>query len=85
MSAPTTERVAPRAAGFHTLRVADVERLTDDAVAVTFDVPDDLADDFAFRPASPSRCAWSPRPATSAGPTRSARPRAPRRGSGCAR
>ena len=49
MSAPTTERVAPRAAGFHTLRVADVERLTDDAVAVTFDVPDALGDDFAFR------------------------------------
>ena len=49
MSAPTTERVAPRAAGFHTLRVADVERLTDDAVAVTFEVPDALGDDFAFR------------------------------------
>jgi len=35
---------------FHPLRVAEVERLTDDAVAVTFDVPPDLADDFAFRP-----------------------------------
>ena len=33
---------------FHTLTVADVERLTDDAVAVTFEVPDDLADEFAF-------------------------------------
>ena len=35
---------------FHTLTVADVEELTDDAVAVTFDVPDDLADEFAFTP-----------------------------------
>jgi ring-1,2-phenylacetyl-CoA epoxidase subunit PaaE len=39
----------PRAAPvFHPLTVADVERLTDDAVAVTFDVPDDLADAYAF-------------------------------------
>jgi ring-1,2-phenylacetyl-CoA epoxidase subunit PaaE len=35
---------------FHTLRVADVDRLCDDAVAVTFDVPDDVAELFAFRP-----------------------------------
>jgi ring-1,2-phenylacetyl-CoA epoxidase subunit PaaE len=35
---------------FHPLRVAAVERLCDDAVAVTFDVPADLADRFAFRP-----------------------------------
>ncbi|MEO9323962.1 1,2-phenylacetyl-CoA epoxidase subunit PaaE [Nocardioides sp. C4-1] len=33
---------------FHPLTVADVERLTDDAVAVTFDVPDELRDVFAF-------------------------------------
>ena len=33
---------------FHTLTVADVERLTDDAVAVTFDVPAELADAYAF-------------------------------------
>ena len=38
------------AATFHTLTVADVEELTDDAVAVTFEVPDDLADEFAFVP-----------------------------------
>jgi ring-1,2-phenylacetyl-CoA epoxidase subunit PaaE len=36
--------------GFHTLRVADVERLCEDAVAVRFTVPDDLRADFAFRP-----------------------------------
>jgi len=35
---------------FHPLRVAAVERLCDDAVAVTFDVPGDLAARYAFRP-----------------------------------
>jgi ring-1,2-phenylacetyl-CoA epoxidase subunit PaaE len=35
---------------FHPLRVAEVERLTDDAVAVTFEVPADLADRYEFRP-----------------------------------
>ena len=35
---------------FHALRVADVERLCSDAVAVTFDVPDDLAGVYDFRP-----------------------------------
>jgi len=35
---------------FHPLRVAAVERLCADAVAVTFDVPDELADRYAFRP-----------------------------------
>lgn len=37
-------------AGFHSLRVAAVERLCDDAVAVTFDVPHDLRGAYAFRP-----------------------------------
>jgi ring-1,2-phenylacetyl-CoA epoxidase subunit PaaE len=36
--------------GFHTLTVADVARLTEDAVAVTFDVPEELAADYDFRP-----------------------------------
>jgi len=35
---------------FHPLRVAAVDRLCDDAVAVTFEVPDDLAGRYAFRP-----------------------------------
>ncbi len=35
---------------FHALKVAAVERLCDDAVAVTFDVPDDLRELYAFRP-----------------------------------
>jgi ring-1,2-phenylacetyl-CoA epoxidase subunit PaaE len=35
---------------FYPLRVAEVERLCDDAVAVTFEVPGDLAERYAFRP-----------------------------------
>ena len=35
---------------FHGLTVAEVEVLTDDAVAVTFEVPADLTEDFAFVP-----------------------------------
>jgi ring-1,2-phenylacetyl-CoA epoxidase subunit PaaE len=35
---------------FRELTVARVDRLCDDAVAVTFEVPDDLAADYAFRP-----------------------------------
>ncbi|WP_139977257.1 1,2-phenylacetyl-CoA epoxidase subunit PaaE [Nocardioides litoris] len=37
-------------ADFHALRVREVEPLTDDAAAVTFEVPDDLAAEFAFVP-----------------------------------
>ena len=33
---------------FHPLRVAAVDRLTDDAVGITFDVPADLREEFAF-------------------------------------
>lgn len=35
---------------FHPLRVSSVEPLTDDAVAITFEVPDDLADRFRYLP-----------------------------------
>ena len=35
---------------FHPLRVAEVQRLTDDAVAVTFDVPPELARLYEFKP-----------------------------------
>jgi ring-1,2-phenylacetyl-CoA epoxidase subunit PaaE len=34
---------------FHPLRVASVERLTDDAVAVTFDIPPELREEFRFQ------------------------------------
>jgi len=33
---------------FHTLKIADVRRETDDAVAITFSVPEDLKDKFRF-------------------------------------
>ncbi|AEW95434.1 MULTISPECIES: 2Fe-2S iron-sulfur cluster-binding protein [Streptomycetaceae] len=39
-----------RHAAFHPLRVHEVERLTDDAVAVTFDVPPELRAAYRFRP-----------------------------------
>ncbi len=41
---------ANRKKPFHTLTVADVESLCDDAVAVTFDVPGHLTDEFDFLP-----------------------------------
>lgn len=37
-------------ARFHPLTVSSVERLTDEAVAVTFEVPEDLVEEFAFEP-----------------------------------
>ncbi|NMO89060.1 2Fe-2S iron-sulfur cluster binding domain-containing protein [Actinomycetospora sp. TBRC 11914] len=49
--------------GFHRLRVADVRRLTPEAVAVTFDVPDELAATFAHRPGQHVTVrAWLDRP-----------------------
>ena len=44
----TEAAVLRRHAVFHPLRVAAVERLTDDAVTITFAVPDDLRDDYEF-------------------------------------
>jgi ring-1,2-phenylacetyl-CoA epoxidase subunit PaaE len=49
LPAPPTAR-SSRSAPFHTLRVASVEPLCDDAAAVTFDVPGDLADAYDFLP-----------------------------------
>ncbi|MFL6098890.1 MAG: 1,2-phenylacetyl-CoA epoxidase subunit PaaE [Actinomycetales bacterium] len=50
MTTETTETTAPGPARvrWHELTVASVQPLTEDAVAVTFDVPDDLAAEFAF-------------------------------------
>ncbi|MEV4611059.1 1,2-phenylacetyl-CoA epoxidase subunit PaaE [Kitasatospora sp. NPDC049258] len=42
--------MAVRRPTFHELRIAALEPLCEDAVAVTFTVPDALAEDFAFRP-----------------------------------
>ncbi|MFM9554492.1 1,2-phenylacetyl-CoA epoxidase subunit PaaE [Streptomyces caniscabiei] len=47
-SAPTSVR--RRRPAFHHLRVAAVQRLCEGAVALGFDVPDDLAEEFAFTP-----------------------------------
>jgi ring-1,2-phenylacetyl-CoA epoxidase subunit PaaE len=44
---PTTTRRRPV---FHTLRVAEVQPLCEDAAAVRFEVPDRLAAQFAYRP-----------------------------------
>jgi ring-1,2-phenylacetyl-CoA epoxidase subunit PaaE len=41
---------AARRASFRPLRVARVDRLTDDAAAVTFDVPADAAPEYVFQP-----------------------------------
>ncbi|WP_431923027.1 1,2-phenylacetyl-CoA epoxidase subunit PaaE [Amycolatopsis tucumanensis] len=46
MTASTKSRLR---GDFHTLTVAEVTPLCDDAVAVTFDVPEELADAYAFR------------------------------------
>jgi ring-1,2-phenylacetyl-CoA epoxidase subunit PaaE len=46
--APASPR--PGRSQFHQLAVALVDRLCDDAVAVTFDVPAELAETFRFRP-----------------------------------
>ncbi|WDZ86320.1 1,2-phenylacetyl-CoA epoxidase subunit PaaE [Micromonospora cathayae] len=45
----TITRPVRRRPVFHPLPVATVDRLTDDAVAVTFAVPEELRDTFAFR------------------------------------
>ncbi|EKX63456.1 1,2-phenylacetyl-CoA epoxidase subunit PaaE [Streptomyces ipomoeae] len=51
-AAPTPEvRPRPRRRpAFHRLRVADVQPLCEDAVAVGFEIPDELAEEFAFLP-----------------------------------
>lgn len=51
MTTDTAERAGRtgrRHGVFHPLRVAEVERLTDDAVAITFAVPPELREDYAF-------------------------------------
>jgi ring-1,2-phenylacetyl-CoA epoxidase subunit PaaE len=52
VTTPTDEApaAARHRARFHPLPVASVERLTDEAVAITFEVPDDLLDDYRFEP-----------------------------------
>ncbi|MDQ2757377.1 MAG: phenylacetate-CoA oxygenase/reductase subunit PaaK [Actinomycetota bacterium] len=47
---PLITKPARVRAAFHPLRVDDVERLTDDSVAVRFAVPRELWDDYGFEP-----------------------------------
>ncbi|HEV2344034.1 MAG TPA: 1,2-phenylacetyl-CoA epoxidase subunit PaaE [Actinocrinis sp.] len=53
-AAPADPAVSRRARhprpAFHALRVASVERLCEDAVAIAFEIPENLAEQFAFRP-----------------------------------
>ncbi|KRA28041.1 MULTISPECIES: fatty acid desaturase [unclassified Nocardioides] len=44
------KRSSARAAVFHSVPVASVDRLTDDSVLIRFDVPVDLRDEFSFEP-----------------------------------
>lgn len=46
----STDTAVRRHSVFHRLAVRAVDRLTDDAVAVTFDVPDELRDQYRFAP-----------------------------------
>jgi ring-1,2-phenylacetyl-CoA epoxidase subunit PaaE len=48
MAAPAATGTSHRRAVFHRLRVRAIDRLTDDAVAITFDVPDALRDAYRF-------------------------------------
>jgi len=45
----TVTRPVRRRPVFHALKVAALDRLTDDAIAITFDVPPELRETFAFR------------------------------------
>jgi len=50
VTATATEGLSASRRQFRELTVARVDRLCDDAVAVTFDVPDGLAEEYSFRP-----------------------------------
>jgi len=50
LSGPRTDTVKRRRVQFHPLTVADVERLTDDAVAITFAVPEELREEYRYQP-----------------------------------
>ena len=47
---PAQARPARRRAVFHPLRVAAIEHLCEDAAAITFAIPEHLAEEFAFAP-----------------------------------
>lgn len=47
---PAAVPPVPKRAQFRLLKVAHLDRITDDAVAITFAVPDELREEFRFRP-----------------------------------
>ncbi|MFE2183531.1 1,2-phenylacetyl-CoA epoxidase subunit PaaE [Streptomyces sp. NPDC059455] len=47
---PAPVRAVRRRPAFHPLRVASIQRLCDDAVAVAFEIPEELTDAFMFTP-----------------------------------
>lgn len=49
-SAPEVRPRARRRPAFHTLRVADVQPLCEDAATISFEIPAELAEEFAFEP-----------------------------------
>src|SRR5919205_43863 len=59
MAAATVEARPHRHATFHRLRVGAVEKLTDEAVAITFDVPAELREEFAFTQGQHLTIRWS--------------------------
>lgn len=50
MTAPAPTQQARRRPAFHALRVAAVQPLCEDAAAISFDIPEHLAEEFAYRP-----------------------------------
>ena len=76
---------APTHAVFHDLVVSGIERLTDDSVAVTFAVPDELLDDYAFGQGQHLTLKWGPAEDQVRRNYRSARQSAERYGSGSRR
>lgn len=47
-AAPTNAPARPGSAHFHSLRVAEIEQLTDDALAITFEIPEELEETYRF-------------------------------------
>ena len=72
-------------AAFHELVVREVEPLTDDSAAVTFDVPDDLRELFDFEPGESLTLRRFVDGVEHRRTYSSAPPPAPRRASACAR
>lgn len=50
VSTPTTAAAPKRRVHFHLLKVKELDRITDDAVAITFEVPEGLRDEFTYQP-----------------------------------